>query len=357
MENLKFIKFSEVNFNDVFFDSLKNDYKQGFVDWFNKKSLNPEEMAYVLYNDDNTIDGFMYLKIENGSITDVTPTLANKKHLKIGTFKFNTKKTLRGQRFLKKIFDHALKEKVDDIYVTVFEKHDYLIKLFQLYGFIRYGIKNSANGTENVLLREMNREHLTGDLLSDYPYINNRGNEKKYLLSIFPKFHTKLFPDSKLINESPDIITDVSHANSIRKIYICRMKNVTKIKHHDILVIYRTTDEKNRAFYRSVATSLCVVEDVRNINSFATEQEFIKYCARYSVFSEEELRDFYKTKRYPYIISFTYNLALPKRINRAKLISDVGLNGQNRWSVVELTDNQFNKIVELGEVDESIIVN
>ena len=135
------------------------------------------------------------------------------------------------------------------------------------------------------------------------------------------------------------------------------MKNVTKIKHHDILVIYRTTDEQNRAFYRSVATSLCVVEDVRNINSFATEQEFIKYCARYSVFSEEELRDFYKTKRYPYIISFTYNLALPKRINRAKLISDVGLNGQNRWSVVELTDNQFNKIVELGEVDESIIVN
>lgn len=357
MENLKFIKFSEVNFNDVFFDSLKNDYKQGFVDWFNKKSLNPEEMAYVLYNDDNTIDGFMYLKIENGSITDVTPTLANKKHLKIGTFKFNTKKTLRGQRFFKENIWPRFKRKSRWYLRHCIWKAWLSNKIISTIRFIRYGIKNSANGTENVLLREMNREHLTGDLLSDYPYINNRGNEKKYLLSIFPKFHTKLFPDSKLINESPDIITDVSHANSIRKIYICRMKNVTKIKHHDILVIYRTTDEKNRAFYRSVATSLCVVEDVRNINSFATEQEFIKYCARYSVFSEEELRDFYKTKRYPYIISFTYNLALPKRINRAKLISDVGLNGQNRWSVVELTDNQFNKIVELGEVDESIIVN
>ncbi|EPH3434536.1 MULTISPECIES: N-acetyltransferase [Klebsiella] len=357
MENLKFITFSEVNFNDDFFDTLKNDYKQGFVEWFNKKSLNPKEMAYVLYNDDNTIDGFMYLKIENGPITDVSPALDNKKHLKIGTFKFNTKKTLRGQRFLKKIFDHALKEKVDDIYVTVFEKHDYLIRLFQLYGFIRYGTKSSGNGTENVLLREMNREHLTGDILSDYPFINNRNNEKKYLLSIYPKFHTKLFPDSKLINESPDIITDVSHANSIRKIYICRMKDVTNIKRHDILVIYRTTDEVNRAYYRSVATSLCVVEDVRNITSFSSEQEFINYCSRYSVFSENELKDFYQTKQFPYIISFTYNLALPKRINRAKLISNVGLNAQSRWGVVELTDKQFNDIVELGEVDESIIVN
>ncbi|MBZ7238441.1 N-acetyltransferase, partial [Klebsiella michiganensis] len=215
----------------------------------------------------------------------------------------------------------------------------------------------SGNGTENVLLREMNREHLTGDILSDYPFINNRNNEKKYLLSIYPKFHTKLFPDSKLINESPDIITDVSHANSIRKIYICRMKDVTNIKRHDILVIYRTTDEVNRAYYRSVATSLCVVEDVRNITSFSSEQEFINYCSRYSVFSENELKDFYQTKQFPYIISFTYNLALPKRINRAKLISNVGLNAQSRWGVVELTDKQFNDIVELGEVDESIIVN
>ncbi|EHG6215030.1 N-acetyltransferase, partial [Escherichia fergusonii] len=242
MENLKLIPFSQVNFDDTFFDSLKNDYEHGFIEWFNRKSLNPEEKAYVLYNDDNTIDGFMYLKIEFGKITDVTPSIINHKHLKIGTFKFNTKKTLRGQRFLKKIFDHALKERVNDIYVTVFEKHEYLIKLFKLYGFILHGTKKTANGIENVLVREMNRNHLTGDILSDYPYINNKNNENKYLLSIHPEFHTKLFPDSKLVTESPDIITDVSHANSIRKIYICRMYDVKKIKKHDILVIYRTSD-------------------------------------------------------------------------------------------------------------------
>lgn len=135
------------------------------------------------------------------------------------------------------------------------------------------------------------------------------------------------------------------------------MQDVANIKRHDILVIYRTSDKKGPAHYRSVATSLCVVEDVRDIYSFATEQDFIKYCARYSVFTENELRTFYKSKKYPYIISFTYNLALPKRINRAKLIDEVGLKPQAYWGVLSLTNREFDDIIKLGAVDESIIVN
>ncbi|NUW62144.1 N-acetyltransferase [Cronobacter sakazakii] len=357
MENLKHILFSEINFDDQFFDSLKKDYQHGFVNWFYKKCSSNEEKAYVLFNDDNTIDGFLYLKLEQGIIDDVTPPLNEAKHLKIGTFKFNPKGTLRGQRFLKKIFDHALKENVDDIYVTVFDKHDYLIKLFQIYGFIRVAKKQSANGIENVLVREMDKQNLTGDLLSDYPYVNNRNNEKKYLLSIYPQFHTRLFPDSILVCESPDIISDVSYANSIRKIYICAMRDAANIKRHDILIIYRTGDNKGPARYRSVATSICVVENVRNIDSFSNEQDFISYCSKYSVFTELELKKFYRTKNLPFIISFTYNLALPKRITRDKLISVVGLNPKDYWGVLELNNNQFDNILKLGEVDESIIVN
>lgn len=129
------------------------------------------------------------------------------------------------------------------------------------------------------------------------------------------------------------------------------------MKPNDIIVIYRTSDNQGPAYYRSVATSLCVVEKVRNIHSFVTEKEFIDYCSRYSVFTESELKSFYKTKKYPYIISFTYNLALPKRLNRAKLISDVGLNPRDYWGVMKLTNEQFDSIVKLGEVNESIIIN
>lgn len=356
MENLKYIPFNQVNFSDVFFDSLKADYYHGFIEWFHSK-CNSNDYAYVLYDENDNIDGFLYLKTETGIIDDVSPIIPNGIHLKVGTFKFNPKGTLRGQRFLKKIFDHALNNNVDNIYVTAFEKHDYLIRLFKIYGFIDEGVKVSENGIERVLIKEMNRDALTGDILSDYPFINNRSNESKFLLSIYPTFHTRLFPDSKLITESPDVISDVSYANSIRKVYICGMSGVESMKPNDIIIIYRTSDNQGPAYYRSVATSLCVVEKVRNIHSFVTEKEFLDYCARYSVFTESELKNFYKTKKYPYIISFTYNLALPKRLNRAKLISEIGLNPQAYWGVMKLTNEQFNNVVKLGGVNESIIIN
>ncbi|TOB16388.1 N-acetyltransferase, partial [Vibrio parahaemolyticus] len=67
-------------------------------------------------------------------------------HMKVGTFKFNPQQTRRGDRYLKKIFDYALANdpKVDDIYVTVFgDKHQYLVSLFEKYGFKKYGTKPS----------------------------------------------------------------------------------------------------------------------------------------------------------------------------------------------------------------------
>lgn len=55
-------KFSDVNFEDVFFDSLKEDYQEIPL-WFAKKSREGDS-AYVFYNDFGGVDGFLYLKVE-----------------------------------------------------------------------------------------------------------------------------------------------------------------------------------------------------------------------------------------------------------------------------------------------------
>lgn len=94
--------------------------------------------ALVLYNTAGTIEGFLYCKFEQGPGDDTVPLLPNTQHMKVGTFKFNPQQTRRGDRYLKKIFDYALANdpKVDDIYVTVFgDKHQYLVSLFEKYGF------------------------------------------------------------------------------------------------------------------------------------------------------------------------------------------------------------------------------
>ncbi|WP_278380483.1 hypothetical protein [Pseudoalteromonas distincta] len=349
MENLLYQYFSDIDLGDSFFDTLKEDYSE-FSAWFNKKASSGEK-AYVLYENGNA-DGFLYLKNETGCLNELEPPLNSQVHLKVGTFKFNSRGTRRGERFIKKIFDHATSAYVEDIYVTVFDKHEYLIRLFLKYGFIVHGSKITPNGTESVLVRKMRL--VTGNGLTDYPYIDAR-TSSNFLLAIYPAFHTRMLPDSILNNESINTIEDVSHSNSIHKIYLCATPLVSTFKPGDIVIIYRTGDGQGPAWYRSVATSVCVIEEYKNISEF-TEAEFMKYCGSYSVFSDQELKGFYTQKKYPHIIKFTYNAALSKRLNRKMLIEQVGLDQNERWSALELTKDQLSNILNLGGVNESLVV-
>ena len=52
-----------------------------------------------------------------------------------------------------------------------------------------------------------------------------------------------------------------------------------------------------------------------------------------------------------------YNIALNKRPIRRELIEEVGLARYERWVVVKLTSENLLKILELGDVDESFIIN
>ncbi|WP_127124998.1 N-acetyltransferase [Pseudoflavitalea rhizosphaerae] len=341
--------FSDINVNDPFFDSLKNDYKE-FMKWFNKKA---DSTAYVGYDEEGNIQGFLYLKVEEGGITDVKPDLPVSRWLKVGTFKVNPHGTRLGERFVKKILDHATIENVDNVYVTVFPKHESLVRLLKKYGFNKAAEKETPNGIEDVLVKNM--RIFRNNFLFDYPLINTQEN-KKYLLSIHPKFHTQLFPDSKLFNETYDLIKDVSHTNSIHKVYICYMEGVKALRPGDLLIVYRTSDGQGSAWYRSVATSICTVEEIKSRNSFAGIEEYITYCQTHSVFGRDELISWYNEKKPLLIIKMTYNIALTKRLNRKTLIQDIQLNS-DYWGFFRINDQQLAQILEKGQVNESIIIN
>ena len=295
----------------------------------------------------------MYLKEEHEAISDVTPSLPFDKYLKIGTFKINAHDTKLGERFIKKAFDIAIDNNIRKLYVTIFPKHEGLIKLFLRYGFKKVSKKKSPNGVEDVLLKEI--DTVSEDVNIDYPIINLKN--KQYLLSIYPDYHTKLFPDSILNNEDASIVNDVSHTNSIGKIYICKMPRVGSIKKGDALVIYRTSDKKGPAWYRSVATSLCMVEEVKSKKDFISSKNFVDYCLDRSIFSEDELYDFFNTWPNIYVVKMTYNAALKNRIIRKILVEKVGLSINNYWGIIELTALQYKNIAKLGGVGDSLIFN
>ena len=112
--------FGQENLNDIFFNTFKEDYPE-FESWFRKKSNEP---IYVSKNEFGNIIAFLYLKVEdrNENYSDIEPVFKPKKRLKIGTFKVALNGFRLGERFLKIIFDNALKQKVEEIYVTIFEK-------------------------------------------------------------------------------------------------------------------------------------------------------------------------------------------------------------------------------------------
>lgn len=349
---LKRKPFKEINLDDPFFDSLKADYSE-FSHWFAKKAKE-DELAYVFQNENGDMDSFLYLKIEEGPLDDIVPALPPARRIKVGTLKINAHGTKLGERFLKKIFDHAIFENVKEIYVTVFAHHAPLVALLERYGFLRKAEKITQNGTELVLVRNLCTNYI--DVVSSYPLVR-LDNERVFLLALYPKWHTRLLPDSILKTENMDVIEDVSHTNSIHKVYLAAMNGLEALKKGDVLLIYRTSDEQGPAHFRSVATSICVVEEYRSIHTFVSREEFLSYCRPYSVFSEQELGDFWTKKKYPHVIRFTYNIALKKRVTRGVMIDEMGLNKNAYWGFMQLSREQFLNITRKGMIDESLIIH
>lgn len=342
--------FGNIDLRDTFFDSLKEDYPE-FSKWFNKKA---NEKAYITYNSNNNrLLSFLYLKREdkNEVYSDINPVFPPKKRIKIGTFKVVSNGVRLGERFLKIIFDNALANKVDEIYVTIFDKREEqlrLIELLEIWGFIKWGVK--SNG-ELVYVRDFSKRYEIGNFKKTYPYIPK--TSRYFLVPIWPGYHTELFPDSILRTESPlNFIDNAPHRNAISKVYVSRSFR-RDIQNGDILIFYRTGGK-----YLSVVTTIGIAEEC--IHNFQNEDSFVKAALRRSVFSEETLRKEWKRKKYPavFMVSLLYVYSFPKRITLNDLMNNGIINSVSDAprGFQEITRIQFETILKLTETDQSFLV-
>lgn len=178
-------------------------------------------------------------------------------------------------------------------------------------------------------------------------------DNRKYLLGIYPQYHSIMFSDSILHTEDRTILEDISYTNSIHKIYVCSISGVENLKYGDIVVVYRTAENNHTAEYSSVATSICCIEEVKLQQDFADFEHFYKYACQYSVFDRDDLLYWYNRGNCR-AIKMTYNVALNKRITRHELIENVGLSRYSYYGFFELSDEQFESIAYLGKIDTNI---
>ncbi|MBT9132736.1 MAG: hypothetical protein DDT32_01580 [Syntrophomonadaceae bacterium] len=344
--------FGNLDLADEFFASLKDDYP-GFENWLNRKA---NETVYGCRSEGRQI-ALLYLKVEgeDENYTDIDPQLPRKKRLKIGTFKVALNGFKLGERFLKIVFDNALRFGVDEIYVTIFDKRieqTRLINLLEDYGFYLYGRKHGPGGEEFVYVRSFARVADRSSPKLTYPFFSTAG--RVFIVPIYPDYHTELFPDSILRTESPaDFVENEPHRNAISKVYISRSIE-RNLEHGDVIVFYRTG-----GYHKSVVTTLGVVESI--IDNIASEADFIRLCRKRSVFTDQELSKHwnYNKRNRPFIVNFLYAYSFPRRINMKRLIEigvipsvDDAPRGFTQISVKNLKN-----ILQECQSDESIIVD
>ena len=348
--NVQKLKFGKIDLNDTFFDSLKEDYV-GFDKWFIKKY---DEEAYITINSNNgMLLSFLYLKVEdeNENYSNINPLFLPKRRLKIGTFKVISNGFRLGERFVKIIFDNALKSHVQEIYVTIYDKRPEqrrLIDLLEQWGFVLWGTKGEG---ELVYVRDFSPKFDIENLKACFPYISKGKNA--YIVPIYPEYHTELLPDSILNTESPEeFIEDFPHRNCINKVYVSRaMEPYPSVG--DILVFYRTG-----GYYKSVVTTIGEVLEVKT--NFQDENDFILYCRKKSVYPEQALREMWRySARKPFVVNFLYAYSFPHRINMKELIDLKVLTGVNDAprGFKPITKEQFEIILKETRSDESFIVD
>ncbi|SPE29421.1 conserved hypothetical protein [Acidobacteriia bacterium SbA2] len=300
---------------------------------------------------------FLYLKVEgpDENYSDIDPRFSPKRRLKIGTFKVDLNGYKLGERFLKVVFDNALRQKVDETYVTIFRRtidQQRLIGLLQDFGFREYGKKINSYGDELVYVRDMTPRFDGQDPKLTFPYVSR--SARTFIVPIYPQYHTSLLPDSILKTESSaDFVEQEPHRNAIRKVYVSR-SYFRDLRRGDTIVFYRTG-----GYYKGVATTLGVVEDVHR--AIQDEAHFINLCRKRSVFSDKELRAQWNYNRgnRPFIVGFLYAYSFPKRPTLKELIDNGVIH--NIESVPrgfeEISQKQLATVLSLSRTDSRVIVN
>lgn len=346
------VRFADVNLQDPFFDSFRADYP-GFDRWFGRKA---DETAYICHGDSNLV-AFLYLKVEDEreAYGDISPVFVPKRRLKIGTFKVELNGFKLGERFLKIVFDNAIRQRVDEIYVTIFlrsAEQERLAKLLEDFGFKYHGEKRNPQGNEHVYVRDMAPAFNSVDPKLSFPYVSRAA--RAFLVPIWPDYHTELLPDSILKTEkATEYVDNAPHRNAIRKVYVSRSLN-RDLRAGDTLVFYRTG-----GYYEGVATTLGVVEDV-HLN-IPTEQEFLRLCRRRSVFTDDQLREQwrFKPKWRPFIVDFLYCYSFRKRPNLKELIDNHVIKNVDSAprGFERITQEQFDTVIHLSKTDSRFIVD
>ena len=332
---------------DQFFDELRKDYgSKEFNNWFSKKAKDGKE-AYVYLNSDGSLGAFFMLKDESEEIFSKPERLPKKIRLKISTLKVSNVGNKLGELFLSISFNYAIKNSIDELYLTHFIKeNDHLVPLIEKFGFEKNSNYIEYNHTENkesIFIKSLfpkGKLSINNIREKFFPCYYDGEGVNKFLVPIRPEYHERLFIDSQgrqtRINEF--LGEFIVEGNTIQKAYLCNTPS-TQMRKNDILIFYRTS---KRQAVTSVGTIDAVYYRLKNVD------EIINYVAKRTVYSKLEIETFSNPLT---IILFRFPFHLPNEISYEELVSKGILRGPPQ-TIIKLNHKAYVRLKRLTKIDD-----
>jgi predicted nucleic acid-binding protein len=323
-----------LDLSDPIFDSLKKEYGESeFGDWFRKCSREGRK-CWVHCRTDGSIGALLIRKIENDGIESIPP-LPAKKRLKVATFKL--------------AIDYAIKNNIDEIYLTHFTNpdKDYLVDLITEYGFYKAAIRDDG---EEIFVKELlvDKDKIASMRPLEisnvfYPSLYDGDEVNKFLVPIRPEYHQQLFTDykSRQTSLSEHVGEFIVEGNTIKKAYLSNSR-IRNLSPGDILFFYRTVD--------SEITSLGVVEKV--LYGLQDEDEIFRNVRKRTVYSMKEIEKI--AKKPTLVILFKWHFHLPNPL-KLKDLKTIGVSAPQ--SIAQISDEEYLQIKMRGGIDERFTVN
>jgi len=266
-----------ISLDDPIFESIRGDYDD-FDGWFQRSCQLGQREALII-DGDESLAGVCILKDEDDEEYGLPA-----RRLKLCTVKVAEphRRQRYGALLLKAALDNAVRRGRTGLYVTVFDRHQELIRLLDDLGF---EMTPRVTGLgELVMWRsllpppeaageldgfEFNRRYGPHNLKLDVPM---------HIIPIQPRWEERLFPEGRLQLEI--VGENAACGNDLRKAYLSHA-TTQQLARGDLVLFYRSTDERTVRFVAVVEGTL------RSTDAF----EIVRFVGTRTVYTAEEIEE------------------------------------------------------------------
>jgi len=326
-----------LSLEDKFFLSFINDYSPYYFSWFLEKA---SDKVYISKDLKGKIKAILKLKVEfdNEDYSNISPIFTPAKRMKISSFKVEYTGQKVGERFMRIIISCALREKVDEIYVTIFNNSQQKMRLVRLlsdYGFYYHGIKDN---NEEVYVKKM-RPLKTLSARNNFPFV--RYESSAFLVPIHHEYSKDLLPQVDANVNKEDI---EPNKYSIKKV-ITLYGDDYRIQTGTVLLFYNMTKEKKERGIIAIG----VVENI--YRDIYTEQQYILRCRKRSILDDKRLQlcwEWRDKDKKLVVVDFLYNYSFNEKVIPEDRIRQckVDLTGIHHQTPLYITKKQYKDLIK-----------